>query len=200
MSTSNAELDFKYESLKRIHEQAWEKTKNQTPDIETGLWGIATGYAIDFIDVSRDAGKALDITAQTEDHVWPALLHICYANLKAKKTTIENRQDMTKKFGYYQLFCLTNTLNSDNQKLVEIAVQDGARFKDCRLVIQTLPGILHKTLTFDPLMAAKKMIDGLMIGNPDKENGYILMGTMVPFYQSVNKGLLDPLGKVLGDL
>ena len=38
------------------------------------------------------------------------------------------------------------------------------------------------------------------IGNPDKENGNILMGTMAPFYQSVNKGLLDPLGEVLGDL
>lgn len=105
--------EYTYEKLEGILKDSTLKAKTGKLDLEGKLYGIAAGYAIDFVDSSRAIKKPLDLTGRTEDNVFYTLLRVCAENQADKRTEADNRELMTKKFGYYQLFALVNSLNCE---------------------------------------------------------------------------------------
>ena len=184
-------LEYSYERLGSILKDATEKAKTGKIDLEEKLFGIAAGYAQDFVDTSRAIKKPLDLTGRTEDNVFMCLVRVCAENQARKKSVAENRTDMSKKLGYYQLFSLVNSMNCE-KKTTEIAVQQGI-LAEPKLVIKSLPDQDGKTYTFDVLKAAKKTVDQLSILDPAKNNGGVLFGQLAPFYQMFKEDLMDHL-------
>ena len=186
-------LEYSYEKLGSILKDATEKAKAGKLDLEGKLFGIAAGYAQDFVDTSRAIKKPLDLTGRTEENVFMCLVRVCAENHARKKSVAENRTDMSKKFGYYQLFSLVNSMNCE-KKCTEIAVQQGI-LSEPKLVIKSLPDKDGKTYTFDVLEAAKKTVDQLSVLDPAENSGAVLFGQLAPFYQMFKKDLMDHLTK-----
>lgn len=186
--------EYRYEDLEKILKESTEKAKTGKLDLEGKLYGIAAGYAMDFVDTSKAIKKPLDLTGQTEDNVFYTLMRVCAENQAQKKSMAENRTDMAKKLGAYQLFALVNSMNCEG-KTVEIAVQGGIMTAEPKLVIRLIKSPDDKTHTFDVYAAARETIDGLTILDPHKNGGAILFGQLAPFYQRLTKDLLDYLMK-----
>ena len=182
--------EYTYEKLEGILKDASLKAKTGKLDLEGKLYGIAAGYAIDFVDSSRAIKKPLDLTGRTEDNVFYTLLRVCVENQADKRTEADNRELMTKKFGYYQLFALVNSLNCEGKK-VEIAVRQNLLMAEPKLVILSLPGRDGKRYEFDALAAAKDTVGGLTILDPEKNGGAILSGRLAPFYTRLKNELMD---------
>ena len=182
--------EYTYERLGEILKDATLKSKTGLLDIEGKLYGIAAGYAQDFVDTSRAIKKPLDLTGRTEDNVFYTLLRVCAENQAQKKSNPDNKADMAKKLGYYQLFSLVNSMNCE-KKCVEIAVQQGVMVREPKLVIRSLPDEKGKTHTFDVLDAARKTIEPMTIFNPKENNGMVLFGQLAPFYQMFKEDLMD---------
>ena len=182
--------EYTYERLGEILKDATLKSKTGLLDIEGKLYGIAAGYAQDFVDTSRTIKKPLDLTGRTEDNVFYTLLRVCAENQAQKKSNPDNKADMAKKLGYYQLFSLVNSMNCE-KKCVEIAVQQGVMVREPKLVIRSLPDENGKTHTFDVLDAARKTIEPMTIFNPKENNGMVLFGQLAPFYQMFKEELMD---------
>lgn len=186
--------EYRYEDLEKILNESTEKAKTGKLDLEGKLYGIAAGYAMDFVDTSKAIKKPLDLTGQTEDNVFYTLMRVCAENQAQKKSMAENRTDMAKKLGAYQLFALVNSMNCEG-KTVEIAVQGSIMTAEPKLVIRLIKSPDGKTHTFDVYAAARETIDGLTILDPQKNGGAILFGQLAPFYQRLTKDLLDYLMK-----
>lgn len=186
--------EYAYEKLEGILKDATLKAKTGKLDLEGKLYGIAAGYAVDFVDSSRAIKKPLDLTGRTEDNVFYTLLRVCAENQAGGRTKAENRELMTKKFGYYELFALVNSLNCEGKK-VEIALRQNLMMTDPKLVILSLPDQDGKRYEFDVLAAAKDTVAGLKIQDPKKSGGAMLFGQLAPFYQRLEKELLDHLIK-----
>ena len=184
--------EYAYEDLDRILKDSTEKAKTGKLDLEGKLYGIAAGYAMDFVDTSKAIKKPLDLTGRTEDNVFYTLMRVCAENNAQKKSTSENRTDMAKKLGSYQLFALVNSMNCE-EKLIEIAVQGGIMAAEPKLVIRSVKSLDEKTHAFDVYAAARETINGLTILDPQKNGGAILFGQLVPFYQKFKKDMMDYL-------
>ena len=181
--------EYTYERLGEILKDATLKSKTGLLDIEGKLYGIAAGYAQDFVDTSRAIKKPLDLTGRTEDNVFYTLLRVCAENQAQKKSNPDNKADMAKKLGYYQLFSLVNSMNC-KKKCVEIAVQQGVMVREPKLVIRSLPDEKGQTHTFDVLDVARKTIDPMTIFDPKANNGIVLFGQLAPFYQMFKEELM----------
>ena len=184
--------EYSYERLVDILKDATDKAKNGKLDLESKLYGIAAGYAQDFVDTSKAIKKPLDLTGRTEENVFMCLVRVCAENQVQEKTIIENKLDMSKKFGYYQLFSIVNSMNCE-KKTTEIAVQQGALLAEPKLVIRSLPDSNGKTYTFDVLAAAKETIDKLSVLDPKERGGAVLFGQLAPFYQRFENDLMQHL-------
>ena len=183
--------EYTYDKLVKILNDSSQKAKAGKLDLEGKLYGIAAGYAQDFVDTSRTIKKPLDLTGRTEDNVMLTLIRVCAENQAQKKTETENKADMTKKLGYYQLFSLVNSLNCEGKR-IEIAIQQGV-LAEPRLVIRSLPDAQGKTWIFDVMAAAKETIDKFSIMDPKKNNGAVLLGQLAPFYQRLQNDLMNHL-------
>ena len=182
--------EYSYEKLEGILKDATLKAKTGKLDLEGKLYGIASGYAIDFVDTAGAIKKPLDLTGRTEDNVFFALLRVCAENQAQGKTEAENRADMVKKFGYYQLFALVNSLNCEGKK-VEIALRRNLLMAEPKLVILSLPDKEGKRYEFDVLAAAKDTVDGMKILDPKVSGGAVLFGQLAPFYTKLKDDLMD---------
>ena len=182
--------EYTYERLGEILKDATLKAKTGKLDQESKLFGIAAGYAQDFVDTSRAIKKPLDLTGRTEDNVFFTLLRVCAENQAQKKPTAENKEDMTKKLGYYQLFSLVNSMNCE-KKCIEIAIQQGVMVREPKLLIRSLPDEKGQTHTFDVLDAARKTIAPMTIFDPKQNNGMVLFGQLAPFYQMFKEELMN---------
>ena len=195
MTMKNKKTDFQpeysYERLGEILKDATEKAKTGELDLEGKLFGIAAGYAQDFVDTSRAIQKPLDLTGQTEDNVFLCLVRVCAENQARRKTEAENKADMAKKLGYYQLFSIVNSLNCEG-KTIEIVIRKGP-FADPGLEIRSLPDEKGRTYTFDVLAAARETVDRMQILDPKQSGGAILFGQLAPFYQRLKDNLMDHL-------
>ena len=184
--------EYTYETLGKILADSTAKAKEGKLDLKGKLFGIAAGYAQDFVDTSRAIKKPLDLTGRTEDNVFLCLLRVCAENIAHKKSQAENRLDMTKKFASYQLFSLVNSMNIEHPT-TEIVIQANVMTSEPKLVIRSLPDKDGKTHTFDVHAAAKKTVDGLKILDPKESGGAVLFGQLAPFYQAFEKDLMDYL-------
>ena len=184
--------EYTYEKLEGILKDASLKAKTGKLDLEGKLYGIAAGYAIDFVDSSRAIKKPLDLTGRTEDNVFYTLLRVCVENQADKRTETDNRELMTKKFGYYQLFALVNSLNCEGKK-VEIALRRNLLMAEPKLVILSLPDKEGKRYEFDVLAAAKETVNGMKILDPKESGGAVLFGQLAPFYTRMKDDLMDRL-------
>ena len=182
--------EYTYEKLEGILKDSTLKAKTGKLDLEGKLYGIAAGYAVDFVDSSRAIKKPLDLTGRTEDNVFYTLLRVCAENQAGKRTEADNRELMAKKFGYYQLFALVNSLNCEG-KTVEIALRQTILMAEPKLVILSLPDKDGKRHEFDVLAAAKETIAGMKILDPEKNGGAILFGQLAPFYTRLKDDLMD---------
>ena len=185
-------LEYTYDKLVSILKEATEKAKTGELDLEGKLFGVAAGYAQDFVDTSKAIKKPLDLTGRTEDNVFLCLIRVCAENQARGKSADENKLDMAKKFGYYQLFSLVNSMNCDG-KTVEIAIQQNPLLAEPKLVIKSLPDSNGKAYSFDVLAAAKTTIGGLLILDPKQSNGAVLFGQLAPFYQKFENDLMNHL-------
>lgn len=186
-------LEYTYDKLAQILKEATTKAKAGKLDLEGKLFGVAAGYAQDFVDTSKAIRKPLDLTGRTEDNIFLCLTRVCAENQARNMSTAENKTDMTKKFGYYQLFSLVNSMNCEG-RAIEIAVENNPILSQPKLVIKSLPDRNGKAYTFDVLAAAKSTIDKLTILDP-KTDGAILFGQLAPFYQQLGNDLLSHLRK-----
>ena len=186
--------EYTYERLGEILKDATLKAKTGKLDLEGKLYGIAAGYAQDFVDTSRAIKKPLDLTGRTEDNVFYTLLRVCAENQAQGKTDDENRELMTKKFGYYQLFSLVNSMNCE-KKVLEIALRQNLLLAEPKLVILSLPDKEGKRYEFDVLAAAKDTVKQLKILDPKTSGGAVLFGQLAPFYQKLQNDLLDHLAE-----
>ena len=184
--------EYTYERIAEILKDATLKAKTGKLDLEGKLYGIAAGYAQDFVDTSRAIKKPLDLTGRTEDNVFYTLLGVCTGNQAQGIPEAENRVQMTKKFGYYQLFSIVNSLNCE-KKCVEIAIRQNVLMSDPKLVILSLPDSDGKRYEFDVLAAAKATVDQLKILDPKTGGGAVLFGQLAPFYQKLKDDLLNHL-------
>lgn len=182
-------LEYPYERLTRILEDATEKAKTGKLDLEGKLLGIAAGYAKDFVDTSRAINKPLDLTGRTEEHVYLCLMRVCAENQAQKMTVAENKEIMSRKLGYYQLFSLVNSMNCE-KKCTEIAIGQGI-LAEPRLVIRSLPDREGITHSFDALAAARDTVGKLTVLDPKKNGGAVLFGLLAPFYKRFEKDLMD---------
>ena len=117
-------------------------------------------------------------------------MRVCAENQAEKRTEAENKENMAKKFGYYQLFALVNSLNCEG-KTVEIALRTNLLMAEQKLVILSVPAQNEKRYEFDVLAAAKDTVDGLTILDPKKNSGAILFGQLAPFYTRLKNELMD---------
>jgi len=184
-------LEYSYDRLVKILKNATEKAKTGKLDLEGKLFGIAAGYAQDFVDTSRAIKQPLDLTGRTEDNVFLCLVRVCAENQAQKKSIEDNRTDMIKKFGAYQLFTLVNSMNCE-EKITEIAVQGSVMTVEPKLVIRSIKSRDGKTHIFDVYAAARETIGRLVILDPEKD-GAILFGQLAPFYQKFKSDLMDYL-------
>lgn len=191
--------EYSYERLGEILKDATLKAKTGMLDMESKLYGIAAGYAQDFVDTSRAIKKPLDLTGRTEDNVFYTLLRVCAENQVQKKSNPDNKTDMAKKLGYYQLFSLVNSMNCEG-KCVEIALEQSVMIREPKLVIRSLPDQEGKTYTFDPMDAARKTIEPMTILDPRKNNGAILFGQLAPFYEQLKTDLMDHISEEKGEI
>ena len=183
--------EFTYEKLDAILKDSKEKAKTGKLDIEGKLYGIAAGYAQDFVDTSRAIKHPLDLTGRTEDNVFLTLVRVCAENQAEKRSGAENKGNMAKKFGYYQLFAIVNSLNCEGKK-VEIALRGSFLMTEPKLLILSVPAQNGKRYEFDVLSAAKEAIDGLTILDPTESGGgAILFGQLAPFYARLKNELMD---------
>ena len=182
--------EYSYERLGEILKDATLEAKIGKLNLEGKLFGIAAGYALDFVDTSRAIQRPLDLTGRTEDNVFYTLLRVCAENQAQKKSNPENKADLAKKLGYYQLFSLVNSMNCE-KKCIEIAVQQEVMVREPKLVIRSLPDEKGQTHTFDVLDAARKTIEPMTIFNPKENNGMVLFGQLAPFYQMFKEDLMD---------
>jgi hypothetical protein len=183
-------LYYTYEKLGEILKDSTQKAKTGKLDLEGKLYGIAAGYAQDFVDTSRAIKHPLDLTGRTEDNVFLTLMRVCAENQAEKRTEAENKENMAKKFGYYQLFALVNSLNCEG-KTVEIALRRNLLMAEPKLVILSVPAQNEKRYEFDVLAAVKDTVDGLTILDPKKNSGAILFGQLAPFYTRLKNELMD---------
>ena len=184
--------EYTYERLGEILKDATLKAQAGKLDLEAKLYGIAAGYAQDFVDTSRAIKKPLDLTGRTEDSVFYTLLRVCAENQADGKPNAENRELMMKKLGYYQLFSIVNSMNCEG-KQVEIALRQNLLMAEPKLVILSLPDSEGKRYEFDVLAAAKTTVDQLKILDPKTSGGAVLFGQLAPFYQKLQNDLLDHL-------
>lgn len=119
-----------------------------------------------------------------------SMMRVCAENQVEKRTEAENKENMAKKFGYYQLFALVNSLNCEGKK-VEIALRRNLLMAEPKLVILSVPVQNEKRYEFDVLAAAKDTVDGLTILDPKKNSGAILFGQLAPFYTRLKNELMD---------
>lgn len=187
-------LEYTYEKLEKILKDASAKATTGKLTLEDKLYGIAAGYAQDFVDTSKAIKRPLDLTGRTEDNVFFTLLRVCAENQSQKKTTDENKTDMAKKLGSYQLFSIVNSMNCEN-KCVEIYIDQGVMVRDPKLVIRSLPDKDRKTYTFDPFAAAQETIDQMTILDPKQNNGAVLFGQLASFYQKLRTDLMDHISE-----
>ena len=73
-------LEYTYDKLVSILKEATEKAKTGELDLEGKLFGVAAGYAQDFVDTSKAIKKPLDLTGRTEDNVFLCLIRVCAEN------------------------------------------------------------------------------------------------------------------------
>ncbi len=183
--------EFTYEKLGEILKDSTQKAETGKLDLEGKLYGIAAGYAQDFVDTSRAIKHPLDLTGRTEDNVFLTLMRVCAENQAEKRTDAENKENMAKKFGYDQLFALVNSLNCEGKK-VEIALRRNLLMTEPKLVILSVPAQNDgKRYEFDVLAAAKETVDRLTILDPKKNSGAILFGQLAPFYTRLKNELMD---------
>ena len=187
-------LEYTYEKLGKILKEATAKANTGKLTLEDKLYGIAAGYAQDFVDTSKTIKRPLDLTGRTEDNIFFTLLRVCAENQAQKKTNAENKTDMAKKLGSYQLFSIVNSMNCEN-KCVEIVTNQGVMVREPKLVIRSLPDKDGKTYTFDPFAAAKETIDQMTILDPEQNSGAVLFGQMVLFYQKLRTDLMDHISE-----
>ena len=187
-------LEYPYEKLVKILQDATAKAKTGKLTLDDKLYGIAAGYAQDFVDTSKAIKKPLDLTGRTEDNVFFTLLRVCAENRAQKKPDAENKTDMAKKLGSYQLFSIVNSMNCEN-RCVEIVTDQGVMIREPKLVIRSLPDKNGKTYTFDPLAAAKETIDQMTILDPEQNNGAVLFGQLAPFYRKLRTDLMDHISE-----
>lgn len=183
-------IEYTYEKLGEILKDSTQKAKTGKLDLEGKLYGIAAGYAQDFVDSSRAIRHPLDLTGRTEDNVFLTLMRVCAENQAENRTETENKENMAKKFGYYQLFALVNSLNCEG-KVVEIALHSNALTMESKLVITSVAAQNGKQYEFDVLSAAKDTVDRLTILDPKKNSGAILFGQLFPFYTRLKDELMD---------
>ena len=104
-------------------------------------------------------------------------------------TEEENKANLAKKFGYYQLYSIVNSMNCE-RKTTEIIIEGNVMTREIKPVISTLPDKDGKTHSFDVMAAAKETINQMQILDPKQSGGAILFGQMAPFYQRLEKELI----------
>ncbi len=189
---NNFTQEYTYEKLEKIRQDSTEKINAGNRDAEVVISGLATSHAIDLIDISREIKKPLDLTGRTENNIFPCLVATCAMNQQQGKSEAEIRTSLTKKFGYYQLFSIVNSMNCE-EKTTEIRIEGNVMTREVKPVIQTLPDRDGKTHSFDVMAAAKETIDQLQILDPEQSGGGILFGQLSPFYLKLKKELLEYL-------
>ncbi len=182
------ELEYTYEKLQKAYKTLLPLARAGKAGPAESFYGMAAGYATDLADVSREIFKPLDFTGRTEANVFPCLVRACASNYAQKKSTEDNKEDLIKKLGYYQLFSIYNSLNCE-KKTIEIVLTKGVVVMP-KLVLRTLPDSNGKTYDFDPLDAARETISKMIMSDPEKNGGAVLFGEMTPFYKRMETDLL----------
>lgn len=184
--------EYTYEKLEKLAEDATEKIRAGNRDAEVVIAGLAASHAGDLIRISRDIKKPLDLTGRTDDNIFPCLVFACASNSAQGMPEAENRANLAKKLGYYQLFAIINSMNCE-RKTTEIMIEGNVMTREVKPVIQTLPDSDGKTHTFDVMAAARETIDRMQIVDPKESGGAVLFGQMAPFYERLKKELLNYL-------
>ena len=190
--TDNYVPEYTYEKLQKILKEAKEKIESGNKDAKTVIEGMSAGYAIYMVDISRDIKKPLDLTGRTEDNLFMCLVATCAENQKRGMSDEENKANLAKKLGYYQLYSIVNSMNCE-KKTTEIVIKANVMNPEVKPVISTLPDKDGKTHSFDVMAAAKETINQMQILDPKQSGGAILFGQLAPFYQRLEKELIDYL-------
>ena len=176
-----------------INNDALKRKAEETFTREEAAKGMAAAYAIDFIDTAKAVKADLDITAQTEEQVTKAMTAVYYSDRQSGRNHHDSKALLIKKFAYYQLFSIVNSLNVEG-KTVEIVCDKAAGGAVPRPVIRTLSGEGENEYSFDVLDAAERTIDKFKFGKAS-DDGPLFTGTLAPFYQRVKDDLMDHLVK-----
>ena len=193
----NNEPDFKpeytYEKLNEMYNDTLKRSRNGTATRQESALGMAAAYAIDFIDTAKAVKAELDITAQSEEHVTKVMTAVYFSDRQAGKNHHDSKMLLTKKFAYYQLFSIVNSLNAEG-KVVEIVCDDSTGSPVPRPIIRTVSDIDGENRSFDVLDAAERTIDKFRFNKPIGD-GPLFVGSLTPFYQKVKEKLMDYLVK-----
>lgn len=179
-SKKSEALEYTPKRLNQIYKECLRKIRSGSSNQMDQLMGAAAGYALDFLEISKDSGYPLDLTARTEDKVEQSLSFACGFNQENGKSVSENRRDLTKKFASYQLFSIVNSCNYEKKK-VEIAILSMFVSGPC-LVIRTTQDFSGNQRMFNTFQEAEETIKKMYISDERGDDKIVLAGTLKPFY------------------
>ena len=190
---SNFTPEYTYEKLNEIYKETLRRTKDEAFTRQEAALGMAAAYAIDFIDTAKAVKVDLDITAQTEGQIAKVMTAVYFSDRQSGRNHHDSKALLEKKFAYYQLFSIVNSLNVDGIT-AEIAFDGSTGNAVPRPVIRTVASKDGKVCSFDVLDAAERTIDKFKFNKPNGD-GPLFVGTLSPFYQRVKEELIDHIMK-----
>ena len=185
-------MEYTYDTLNRIVNDAERQAKTNKLKPEAAQFAAAAAYAIDFMDIGRDTGNALDLTILSEESVLQCLIAAHAANMRAGKTVAESRENLIKLFAGYELFAIANSMNIEN-KAVEIVVLRSVMSPEIKLVIDTLPRPDGKTYRFDVYDAVSQTVSEFQLGNIWKGDDVLFAGRILTFHNRLHDELLSKI-------
>lgn len=194
-------MNYTYQQLNEMLQAAEQKNKEGKLNAEEALYAAAAAYAIDLIDISRDAGKPLDLSFRTAANVGECIMQAHLHNMKTNHSIEESREILSKMLASYEMFKTVNDFNSledtkDLGDLLRITVMNDSSETKPKLIIETIPKGKEVPVRFDMLDAAQKTMKSIRLDEPAKKRAFFA-GTIQPFYQRVNTELIQPLAKIL---
>ena len=194
-------MNYTYQRLNEILQAAEQKCKDGKLKAEEALLAGAAAYAIDLIDISRDAGKPLDLSFRTATNVDECIMQAHLHNMKTNHSIEESREILSKMLASYEMFKTVNDFNSledtkDLGELLRITVLNDSPGSKPKLIIETIPHGVEAPIRFDAFDAAKKTMKSIHLGIPAEKRAFFA-GTIQPFYQRINTELIHPLVKKL---
>ena len=192
-------MNYTYQRLNEMLQAAEQKNTEGKLNVEEALYASAAAYAIDLIDISRDAGKPLDLSFRTATNVDECIMQAHLHNMKTNHSIEESREILSKMLASYEMFKTVNDFNSlEDTKalgdLLRITVLNDSPESKPKLIIETISHDGGATVRFDPFDAAKKTMKSIRLNIPTEKRAFFA-GTIQPFYQRINTELIQPLAK-----